>query len=379
MHSYAHNLIMPKTAENDVFAPHPGRAEKPLRVAQSTHKAVNCAPHSVHLHCGRAGWRGSRLVTGNFCRQLLSTLSRESKNASFCRSIGPFTGNHIDSVEVADKTLELNELLDDIGAVTVLTGAGVSTGSGIPDYRDRDGQWKSAPPMQFAEFAGSDTARQRYWARSYVGWQRFGTARPNPAHHALAKLEAAGKVDTVITQNVDRLHSRAGSENVIDLHGDLGKVRCIDCNETSLRHTFQRELKAANPDWHAQVFRYRPDGDVELAEDSHTSFTVPGCTRCGGRIKPDVVMFGESVPKGRVEDAMSAVDRSDALLIAGSSLMVFSGFRFARRAHETGKPIAIVNRGKTRADELATVKVDADCGEILSQLCSRDTADARSA
>ncbi len=272
---------------------------------------------------------------------------------------------------MTDITSELNELLSDVGTVTVLTGAGVSTGSGIPDYRDRDGEWKNAPPMQYSEFAGSDAARRRYWARSYVGWQRFGTARPNPAHHALAKLEAAGKVDTVITQNVDRLHSRAGSENVIDLHGDLGKVRCIDCSDTSLRHTFQRELKAANPDWHAHVFRYRPDGDVELAEDSHANFTVPGCLRCGGRIKPDVVMFGESVPKDRVEDAMSAVDRTDALLVAGSSLMVFSGFRFARRAHETGKPIAIINRGKTRADDIATVKVDADCGDVLSQLDAR--------
>ncbi|MDJ0748405.1 MAG: NAD-dependent protein deacetylase [Woeseiaceae bacterium] len=269
-------------------------------------------------------------------------------------------------------TNELAALFAGVGAISVLTGAGVSTRSGIPDYRDRDGEWKSAPPMQFAEFASSDTARRRYWARSYVGWQRFGTARPNAAHHALARLEAAGKVDTVITQNVDRLHSRAGSENVIDLHGDLGKVRCIDCSDTSLRHTFQRELKAANPDWHAHVFRYRPDGDVELAEDSHADFSVPACSRCGGRIKPDVVMFGESVPKDRVEDAMAAVDRTDALLIAGSSLMVFSGFRFARRAHESGKPIAIVNRGKTRADDFATMKIDADCGDILSQLEGND-------
>ncbi len=274
---------------------------------------------------------------------------------------------------------ELAELFADVGSVAVLTGAGVSTGSGIPDYRDRDGEWKHAPPMQYAEFAGSDAARRRYWARSYVGWQRFGTARPNAAHQALARLEAAGKVDTVITQNVDRLHSRAGSENVIDLHGDLGKVRCIDCSDTSLRYTFQRELQAANPDWHAKVFRYRPDGDVELAEDNHKDFTVPGCTRCGGRIKPDVVMFGESVPKSRVEDAMSAIDRTDALLIAGSSLMVFSGFRFARRAHETSKPIAIVNRGKTRADDLAALKIDADCGDVLSQLCSEDIGGARSA
>ena len=271
-------------------------------------------------------------------------------------------------------TQELAELFANVDSVAVLTGAGVSTGSGIPDYRDRDGEWKSAPPMQYSEFAGSDTARRRYWARSYVGWQHFGAARPNASHRALARLEAAGKVDTVITQNVDRLHSRAGSEKVIDLHGDLGKVRCIECGDVSSRQAFQRQLKAANPDWHARVFEYRPDGDVDLAEQSHLDFRVPGCSRCGGRIKPDVVMFGESVPKSRVEDAMSAVDRAEALLIAGSSLMVFSGFRFARRAHETGKPIAIVNRGKTRADDIATLKVDADCGDVLSQLESEDIA-----
>ncbi|MDJ0710945.1 MAG: NAD-dependent protein deacetylase [Woeseiaceae bacterium] len=263
---------------------------------------------------------------------------------------------------------ELADLLADNGPITVLTGAGVSTESGIPDYRDHDGEWKHAPPMQFAEFSSSNVARQRYWARSYVGWQRFGIARPNAAHHALARLESSGKIDTVITQNVDRLHSRAGSENVIDLHGDLGRVRCIDCDRTSLRHSFQSALKAANPDWHARVFRYRPDGDVELAEDNHVDFSVPPCAQCGGRIKPDVVMFGESVPKRRVQEAMAAVDRTEALLVAGSSLMVFSGFRFARRAHETGKPIAIVNRGKTRADDIATLKVEADCGDVLSQL-----------
>ena len=262
----------------------------------------------------------------------------------------------------------LSTLLGRVGAITVLTGAGVSTRSGIPDYRDRDGEWKNAPPMQYAEFAGSAMARRRYWARSYVGWQRFGTAKPNAAHRALARLEAAGKIDTVITQNVDRLHTRAGSDRVIDLHGDLGKVRCIDCDATTLRHSFQHALRSANPDWHARVFRYRPDGDVEIAEESHADFAVPGCSNCGGRIKPDVVMFGESVPKQRVEDAMYAVDRADALLVAGSSLMVYSGFRFARRAHESGTPIAIVNRGKTRADDIATLKVDADCGNVLSQI-----------
>ncbi len=294
-------------------------------------------------------------------------------------SVGPLAGNHIDSGEVTATTRELDELLAGVSTVTVLTGAGVSTGSGIPDYRDRDGEWKHAPPMQYAEFSGSDAARRRYWARSYVGWQRFGKARPNAAHHALARLEGAGRIDTVITQNVDRLHSLAGSRNVIDLHGDLSKVRCIDCDDMSLRHRFQRELKDANPDWHAHVSGYRPDGDVELAATGQDDFRVPGCRKCGGRIKPDVVMFGESVPRLRVEAAMSAVDRSGALLVVGSSLMVFSGFRFARRAHETGKPIAIVNQGKTRADDIAAVKVEADCGELLPRLGAQHLAGAASA
>jgi len=265
----------------------------------------------------------------------------------------------------------LRDFLDANASVTVLTGAGVSTGSGIPDYRDRNGDWKHAQPMQFHEFAGSGAARQRYWARSYVGWQRFGRAEPNAAHHALAELESRGKVDTIITQNVDRLHSRAGSRRVIDLHGDLGIVRCLGCGEQDSRRNFQQRLADENADWHADVFRYNPDGDAELADKSHLNFRVPGCRKCDGVVKPDVVMFGESVPKDRVEDAMAAVDRADALLVVGSSLMVYSGFRFAKRAGETRKPIAIVNEGRTRADALATLKVEADCGDTLSAVVRR--------
>jgi NAD-dependent SIR2 family protein deacetylase len=261
----------------------------------------------------------------------------------------------------------LREFLDVAGTVTVLTGAGVSTGSGIPDYRDRNGDWKHAQPMQFHEFAGSETARQRYWARSYVGWRRFGRAEPNAAHRALAKLESKGKVDTLITQNVDRLHSRAGSRQVIDLHGDLGRVVCLACGDREPRQGFQRRLADANAGWHAEIHRYKPDGDAELAEKGHQDFRVPGCRSCDGVVKPDVVMFGESVPRNRVTDAMAAVERSDALLVVGSSLIVFSGFRFAKRARELQKPIAIVNRGKTRADELAAVKIDEDCRQVLDE------------
>ena len=259
----------------------------------------------------------------------------------------------------------LTDFLSGTRTVTALTGAGVSTGSGIPDYRDDNGDWKHTQPMMFAEFSGSVDARQRYWARSYVGWQRFGKAEPNAAHRALAGLEAEGKVDTVITQNVDRLHSRAGSRQVIDLHGDLSQVVCLDCGAPDARRNFQRSMRDANPDWHADIFRYKPDGDAELAESSHSDFSVPGCATCGGVVKPDVVMFGESVPRARVDTAMAAVERTQALLIIGSSLMVYSGYRFARRASELGKPIAIVNRGRTRADELATLRIGADCEEAL--------------
>jgi NAD-dependent SIR2 family protein deacetylase len=261
---------------------------------------------------------------------------------------------------------QLADFLVENSSIAVVSGAGVSTSSGIPDYRDRKGRWKHARPIQFPDFVKSPDSRKRYWARSYVGWQRFSKARPNLAHHALADLEACGKVDTLITQNVDRLHSEAGSRRVIDLHGDLGKVRCIDCKETFSRLEFQEALRAANPGWHSEVFRVKPDGDAELAENSHDEFEVPDCKICAGIVKPHVVMFGENVPRKRVLDASAAIERADALLVVGSSLMLFSGFRFARQATEQGKPIAIINKGQTRADDIAALKLEADCGELLA-------------
>ncbi len=260
----------------------------------------------------------------------------------------------------------LSAFLSKHRALTVVSGAGVSTASGIPDYRDRNGEWKHERPMLFGDFAGRVDARQRYWARSYVGWQRFAKAEPNSSHQVLARLEAIGRIDTLITQNVDRLHQLAGSRRVIDLHGTLAKVRCIDCGAALDRAESQRQLRQANPGWHAKVHRYKPDGDAELAATSSFGFIVPDCTHCGGIIKPDVVMFGESVPKRRVEQAVQAVDRADALLVVGSSLMVFSGFRFAKHASAKGKPIAILNQGRTRADEIAELKVEADCSRALS-------------
>lgn len=270
---------------------------------------------------------------------------------------------------IADST-DLRNFFDKNQVLTVLTGAGVSTGSGIPDYRDRDGNWKHSRPVQFADFVGSERTRKRYWARSFAGWRRMSEAMPNPAHTALASLEAAGKVACVITQNVDGLHRRAGSRNVIDLHGVLSRVRCMNCKRSEARDAWQQRLATANVDWKAAVLEQKPDGDVALDDDAHESFSVPGCDDCGKVVKPDVVFFGEGVPKKRVSAASAAVDGSDALLVVGSSLMVFSGYRFARRASELGKPIAILNQGRTRADALASLRIDEDCRSVLAAVAA---------
>lgn len=250
--------------------------------------------------------------------------------------------------------------------ITVLTGAGCSTGSGIPDYRDDAGNWKHRKPVQFAEFISSVAIRQRYWAQSFAGWSRISRAAPNSAHVALAKLECAGRVECLITQNVDNLHVQAGNRNVIDLHGVLHRICCLGCGATVPRREFQEQLAGRNPHWHAAVVGHAPDGDAELAAPDCSGFFVPDCEICGGILKPDVVFFGEAVPADRIAKASDAVRQADALLIAGSSLMVFSGFRLARLANSLGKPIAIINRGKTRADELASHRFTDDCGAILT-------------
>jgi len=262
----------------------------------------------------------------------------------------------------------LEQFLTRAERVAVVSGAGVSTGSGIPDYRDRHGNWKHARPMQYAQFISGHSARQRYWARSFTGWARISRATPNAAHRALAALEATGKVDMLITQNVDGLHCRAGSRKVIDLHGRLERVRCLGCRRVTSRDAWQRRLAAANPGWDGRAEFLAPDGDAELERDDIGAFDVPDCEFCGSVVKPDVVFFGENVPKERVASALEATDRADALLVVGSSLMVFSGYRFARRAAESGKPVAIVNRGRTRADDIATLKIDADCKDVLARV-----------
>lgn len=266
------------------------------------------------------------------------------------------------------QTAELADFIARAGRLLVLTGAGCSTGSGIPDYRDADGQWKRSPPVTFQAFTGEERTRQRYWARSLLGWPRLQAARPNTAHRALAALERQGRVELLLTQNVDGLHQAAGSEAVLDLHGRIDAVCCLACSHREPRAELQQRLVRLNPDWAALSAAPAPDGDADLDALDFSGFRVPPCPFCGGLLKPDVVFFGENVPTARVGQAMAALDRAGALLIVGSSLMVYSGYRFARVAAERGIPIAALNRGRTRADELLSLKLDADCGEALAAL-----------
>lgn len=250
----------------------------------------------------------------------------------------------------------------------ILTGAGISTASGIPDYRDTDGQWKRTPPVTYQAFVGDALTNARYWARSFIGYPRMAQSQPNAAHDALARWQREGRLSTLLTQNVDGLHERAGSRDVIDLHGRIDQVICLHCQTLSARSELQARLHAANPAWHDLEAATAPDGDADLEGQDFSRFQVPVCLNCGGMLKPDVVFFGENVPRARYETARAALLASDALLVVGSSLMVYSGYRFARMAHEAGLPIAILNRGRTRADELAGLKVEADCVEVLANI-----------
>ncbi len=253
----------------------------------------------------------------------------------------------------------------------VLTGAGISTPSGIPDYRDANGDWKRSQPVQFAPFMADLAVRQRYWARSLIGWRYFGRAAPNAAHASLQRLEALGRIDRLVTQNVDGLHERAGSRDVVDLHGRLDVVRCMACSNRLARADLQRTLESQNPDWTQLDANVAPDGDVDLVVDDFGSFRVPDCPACGGVLKPDVVFYGESVPRERVELAMESARRADAMLVVGSSLMVYSGYRFAEAAAAAGRPIAAVNLGRTRADALLTLKVEVSCVDVLPEVVER--------
>jgi len=250
----------------------------------------------------------------------------------------------------------------------VLTGAGCSTESGIPDYRDAAGSWKRAQPINFQTFVGSAAARRRYWARSLVGWRRMRGARPNHAHRILAQLEARGRVDWLVTQNVDGLHQRAGSRRVTDLHGRLDRVECLGCRRTLARAAFQSSLYRLNPGWDELCAEVAPDGDADLDGIDFSRFQVPACGHCRGILKPGVVFFGESVPRERVAAVMDRLYDAQALLVVGSSLMVWSGYRFVRAARERGLPVAAINLGRTRADGELAIKVSAPCGDALAQL-----------
>jgi NAD-dependent SIR2 family protein deacetylase len=259
----------------------------------------------------------------------------------------------------------------------ILTGAGCSTDSGIPDYRDGDGTWKRARPVLFGPFMADAHARQRYWARSMAGWRRFHRAQPNDAHRALAQLEREDRVEALVTQNVDRLHQAAGSREVIDLHGRLDFVRCMSCGHRLTRDAMQAELVRCNPEWTDLEARIAPDGDADLeALEDFSSFYVPHCPACAGILKPDVVFFGESVPAERVSAAMTSLKHADAVLVVGTSLMVYSGYRFVHAAAQSGKPIAAINLGRTRADSLLSLKVTDSCAAALAFLLPTPSATA---
>ena len=269
---------------------------------------------------------------------------------------------------VTTGVVELAELVRQ-GGVTVLSGAGMSTESGIPDYRGPSGSLARRTPMTFQTFTGDPLARQRYWARSHLGWRGIARARPNPAHHAVAELQRAGLLTGLITQNVDGLHQAAGAAPVVELHGSLDRVRCLDCDDTLGRDELERRLHEANPHFAGLAEAVNADGDVELADETVNGFRIVDCQLCpGGVLKPDVVFFGETVPAPRVAHCFQLVERSRLLLVLGSSLTVMSGRRFVLRAAKLGIPVAIVNQGPTRGDGYAALTVDGALGTILPRL-----------
>jgi len=252
--------------------------------------------------------------------------------------------------------------------VVALTGAGISTESGIPDYRSPEALARPRRPIQGPEFVRSAELRRRYWARAMAGWERFRAARPGPSHHALADLERLGVVRTIVTQNVDRLHHAAGSREVIELHGALAEVVCLGCGALEDRDALQERMRLANPGWIDGPTPMAPDGDAELPNERIAAFVVPACTVCDGTLKPNVVFFGHNVARPIVDRAFAAVDDAEALLVLGTSLAVFSGYRFLLRAAERGIPVLIVNRGPVRGEERATMKLEASTGQTLASL-----------
>jgi NAD-dependent SIR2 family protein deacetylase len=282
----------------------------------------------------------------------------ESPGGGFGASAGPDAGPGLEM---------LADLVAD-GDVVILSGAGLSTESGIPDYRGETGRQRRADPMTYQTFAGSAAARRRYWARSHLGWRHIVHAAPNAGHRAVAELQDRGLVAGIITQNVDGLQQAAGARDVIELHGSLDRVMCLSCGRRTSRQVLDQLLREANPDWNAQVSAINPDGDAVLADEVVDSFRVVDCLDCGGLLKPDVIFFGENVPRPRVEECFALTEHAGLLLVLGSSLTVLSGYRFVRRAAELGIAVAIVNQGVTRGHDHALVALDAPLGPTLTAL-----------
>ena len=257
----------------------------------------------------------------------------------------------------------MSETVDSLSAIleshapwVALTGAGISSASGIPTYRDHTGTWLGSQPIQHDEFISEPVKRQRYWSRSALGWPRVGAAQPNASHTALVKLEQAGLLTGVITQNVDRLHQRAGSQRVIDLHGRLDQVKCLDCGHTTTREAIQNWIEAHNALPNTSALKLRPDGDADLRGRYVSDFCIPECQQCGGVVMPEVVFFGGTVPRPIVDECYQMIDASKGMLVIGSSLSVYSGLRFCRYAVEQGRPLIILHQGQTRADNFCTRK-----------------------
>lgn len=257
------------------------------------------------------------------------------------------------------------------GRVMVLSGAGLSTESGIPDYRGPTGSARRSTPMTYEEFTRVASARQRYWARSHVGWKVVAEARPNAGHYAVAALEQAGRLSGIVTQNVDGLHQAAGASSVVELHGSLSLVACLGCGARTTRTELDDRLRGVNPHWNVALGDVRADGDAVVGDDLAAEFAMVTCRDCRGMLKPDVVFFGESVPKERVQGCFALLESSAVLLVVGSSLTVMSGYRFVLRAVKIGMPVLIVNQGPTRGDDLATLRIDAQLGEALPDLARR--------
>ena len=268
--------------------------------------------------------------------------------------------------KLAEKIEKLLLMLKRDPGYCVLTGAGCSTASGLPAYRDVKGDWQHQKPMQHQEFTACELKRKIYWARSQQGWPTFNRARPNQTHKMLELLQRGGYVQQIITQNVDRLHQASGSKAVIDLHGRLDQVVCLDCTNTFSRKAFQRRLTLANRDYCPAKNNLRPDGDIEVNADTVSDFSIPKCENCGGDLKPDVIFFGGVLNRQTATDALDAIDNAPGLLVIGSSLMVYSGFRLVKRTLQLNKPVVIINRGATRADDLYTLKINHESGQVLT-------------